>query len=116
MEKLCRTMSGSVREQRQHHAIGQGLSWERVLEVVESVRKERWANFRDQHGDWGRDLALFLGRKDCGLPLGTLGLAVGGLSAPGVSPAIRRFSGRLATEKPLRRAVEKAKQMLIVNA
>jgi hypothetical protein len=29
--------------------------------------------FRDRYGDWGRDLVLYLGRKDCGLKLRELG-------------------------------------------
>ena len=31
--------------------------------AVEEVKGERWEEFRDRHGDWGRDAALYLGRR-----------------------------------------------------
>ena len=33
--------------------------------AVERVKGEKWMEFRDRHGDWGRDAALWLGRR-CG--------------------------------------------------
>ena len=91
-------------------------TWERVLAIVEELRGAPWAKFRDRHGDWGRDFALFLGRSACGLPLRTLGRAVGELSEAAVCVAVQRFAGRLAKEKPLRQMVESARNLLNVNA
>src|SRR5262249_44006127 len=34
-----------------------------VIAAVEKVKGEKWKDFRDRHGDAGRDLALYLGRR-----------------------------------------------------
>jgi REP element-mobilizing transposase RayT len=73
-----------------------------VIAVVMRLRGEAWSEFRDRHGDWGRDLALWLGRERCGLPLRELGALAGGIHYAAVSMAIRRW--RLQLHKNPRRA------------
>ena len=73
MDKVRRFLSGSAREQAQGRAMAQRPTWECVLEIVEKLRGKKWETFWDRHGDWGRELALFLGRSACGLPLRRLG-------------------------------------------
>lgn len=53
----------------------------------------------NRHGDWGRDAALWLGRRAARLKLVELGRLVGGVDYAVVSKAISRFSGRLASEE-----------------
>ena len=36
---------------------------------MERVKGEKWDEFRDRHGDRGRDMVLYLGRRVCGLKL-----------------------------------------------
>jgi hypothetical protein len=43
--------------------MAQRPTWECVLEIVEKLRGEKWETFRDRHGDWGRELALFFGAE-----------------------------------------------------
>ena len=50
---------------------------EAVIAAVEWVKGEKWVEFRDRHGDRGRDLVLYLGRRLCGLKLKELAAAVG---------------------------------------
>jgi hypothetical protein len=45
------------------------LPFGEVIRAVESVKGEPWAAFADRQGDWGRDLALHIGRMRCGLTL-----------------------------------------------
>ena len=78
-------------------------------------RGEEWDVFRDRHSDWGRELALFLERRECGSPLRELGAAAGGMDYAAVSVAIKRFARRLAREKPLRQTIETVKHMLNVE-
>ncbi|MBN2506919.1 MAG: transposase [Verrucomicrobia bacterium] len=115
VEKVRRLMGGSPREQPQRRALVKRPTWNQVVRVVERVRGERWETLRERHGDWGRELALYLGRRHCGLPLRELGVAVGGLDYAAVSVAVKRYERRLAREKPLRNAVESARQMLNVE-
>ena len=91
-------------------------AWERVLAIVQAWREAKGETFRNRHGGWGRDVALFWGRTACGLPLRRLGTAAGGRSDAAVSMAIQRFAVRLARGKPLRQMAESATQMLNVNA
>ena len=62
-----------------------------------AVKGERWAEFRDRHGDWGRDLVLYLGRKRCGLKLGALSELAGGVDDATVGMAVKRFADRVRT-------------------
>ena len=112
VDTVQRTLDGSRREQPQRRAMAKRPTWERVVAVVEALRGAPWHRFRDQHGDWGSDLALWLGRRGCGLPLRQLGGKAGGLDYAAVSAAVKRFERRLAREKTLRQTTETAKQML----
>ena len=51
--------------------------------------------FRDVHGDWGRDLVLYVGRRRCALKLRELGELAGGVDDATVGMAVRRFEQRL---------------------
>ena len=82
-----------------------------VVRAVEAVKGEAWIEFRDRHGDWGRDLALYLARRHCGLTLAELGARAGGLRYAAVGPAIRSFERKLS-RGDLRAAVEVAEQRL----
>ena len=72
------------------------LPFGEVVAAVEAVKGESWADFADRKGDWGRDLALYVGRMRCGLTLGELGKHAG-MNALAVSKAVTRFAARLET-------------------
>jgi hypothetical protein len=71
------------------------LGWLRIVSALEQVKGERWTGFANRHGDWGRDAALWFGRRAGGLPLGELGrlVAVVGMENAGSEP-LRRESLR----------------------
>jgi len=66
-----------------------------VVAVAEKLKAAPWNTFRDQHKDWGRDLAVDLGGRRCGLTLRQLAKAIDAASAGAVSVAARRFRRRL---------------------
>ena len=49
------------------------------LAAVEKEHGGRWEEFRDVHGDWGRDVALYLGRQAGRMGLRRLAENAGGL-------------------------------------
>lgn len=49
------------------------LPFPEVMAAVATVRGEPWESFVNRYGDWGRDLALYIGRVRCGLTLKELG-------------------------------------------
>ena len=116
LDKVRKAVAGSAREQPQQRALKRRPRWEKVLQTVQELKQEKWAAFRDRHGDWGRDLALYLGRRECGLSLCELGKAAGGVDYAAVSAAIKRFERRLAREHSLGKIVETMRlEMLNVN-
>ncbi len=62
---------------------------------MEKVRGETWDQFRERHGDSRRDLALYVGRRACGLKPQDLAGAAGMIDYNAVSLAPRRFEKRL---------------------
>ena len=65
-----------------------------AIAAVEGLKGQKWNRFRDVHGDWGRDLVLYLGRTRCGLTLQELAAVAGGVQYGSISAALQRF-GRL---------------------
>jgi len=103
---------GGRRKSELAQALSSRPSFAEVIGVVEALKGERWLSFRDRRGDWGRELALYLGREVCGLTLSQLQAAVEAGTAMGVSSAVRRFAERLAKEKPLRKGLQQAMKEL----
>ena len=102
VERICRGVRGDEKEQPVWRRLAGRPRWEEAVAVVEAMKGQKWEQFRDRHRDWGRDLALYLGRKYCGLSLKELGERVGGLDYRSVSWAVDRFAKRAAKEKELR--------------
>jgi REP-associated tyrosine transposase len=115
LDKICRKVRGWHREQPQRRALNRRPGWKEVVKAVEALRREKWEAFRDRHGDWGREAALYLGRRKCGLRLAELGAAVGGADYAAVSAAIKRFERRLSRERSLQQSVESLTEMLNVE-
>ena len=87
------------------------LPFTEVMAAVAAVRGEPWENFVNRHGDWGRDLALYIGRVRCGLTLKELGRYVG-MNIRAVSQAAKRMELRLKEEKGLSKAYRKTLKIL----
>ena len=94
--RLRQHAKGSRWEQRALKLYEKGMGWDRIVKAVESVKKEKWETFRDRHGDWGRDAALYFGRKQGRMKLRELSEAAGNMEYAAVGGAISRFGKRLA--------------------
>jgi putative transposase len=112
--RLRQEIKGDRGEQTELRRLEQQLSWEQIVHALEQGRGESWEAFRDRHGDWGRDAALWLGRKRGRLSLRQLGDAVGGVAYGAVGQAVKRFDQRLESDAALRRQVNQIKNMLNV--
>ena len=99
---LRRGARGNSREQPSLRPTAEAAEWANILSALERAKGEAWENFANRHGDWGRDAALWLGRRAGRLPLSELGKLTGGLDYAVVSKAIARFGRRLASDAPLR--------------
>lgn len=78
---------------------GRGIAWELIVQAVEAVHGGRWEEFRDRHGGWGRDLALYVGRLRGRLRLSELGELAGGMGYTAVAQAVKRVGRAVARER-----------------
>lgn len=89
LKGLSREVSGASRWRP-------SVGWEPIVRAVEAEQGERWEVFRDRYGDWGRDLALYLGRMRGRMTLRELGARVGGLGAAATGQAVNRVARAIA--------------------
>ena len=102
-QALRREARGNRREQKSLRGVPVAATWPQVVSALEQAKGENWSGFANRHGDWGRDAALWLGRRVGRLRLLELGKLAGGLDYAVVSKAITRFSRRLAADVALRK-------------
>ncbi len=117
-ERFAKAMREKMDVQRETHgrkALRREVSWERVVQAVERVKGERWEDFVDRHGDWGRDLALWIARKRGGMTLRELGKQANGLDYSAVSEAIRRFDRKIIDHRHVRATVKKTLHLLNIE-
>ena len=88
-------VTGNRREQRAVKVHEERVGWERIVKAVETVKGETWETFRDRHGDWGRDAAIYFGRRQGRMKLMELSAMVGNIDYAAVGGAISRFGKRL---------------------
>ena len=108
LRKIRAARLGHRREQPAARQLAPRPDWNAAVTAVETIKDEPWAEFRDRHGDPGRDLALYLARQHCGLKLGQLGALAGGLDYVSVAMAVRRMAARLKRDKSLAAHAQKA--------
>jgi putative transposase len=66
------------------------VGWERLIQVAEEVRGEKWDVFSSRRGDVGTAVVFRLARKYCGMSLKEIGIAAGGVDYAAVSDRVRR--------------------------
>lgn len=109
--KVWNLLRGTARKKTRSKGLGQ-REFKEVIAVVSQLKGEAWSDFRDRHGDWGRDLALWLGRAHRGLGLRELGELAGGINYATVSAATSRWPRRMANDKSLAKLSMRAVQLL----
>ncbi len=112
VRRLRPRLRGNRREQAGLNRLAGVRAFAEVVAVVEKLKGEPWEAFRDRHGDWGRDLAVWLARRHCGMKLRELGQAVGGVDYATVSSATRRLERRAQHDRKLASALNQAEVQL----
>jgi putative transposase len=103
---------GNAREQTGLRRLQGRPDLGQAIQAVEKLKAEKWERFRDRYGDWGRDLVLYLGRKECGMKLKELGHAAGGIDYVSVSAAVKRFGKRAEKDTAVAQALSRARKLL----
>ena len=95
LERVRRPVRGDAREQRGAKRLGaRRASLAQVIARVEQAKGEDWERFRDRCGDTGRDLVLYLGRRECGLTLRELARGTGLAGYKAAASALQRYESR----------------------
>ena len=111
--QLRKKIRANPREQPALRKLEQRLSWADIVAALEAAKGEKWDVFSKQYGDWGRDAALWLGRKRGRYTLNELGQLAGGMDYAAVGQAVSRFSKRLQNGAELRRTISKIQKTLL---
>jgi putative transposase len=95
LQGLSPKVHGNEHEQPSLYQLKRRPEFATVVGVVEHLKEEPWEQFRNRHGDWGRDMVLYLARHHCGLVLKDLGERAGLINERSLTKAIHRFEVRL---------------------
>lgn len=100
LAEMRKYVSGSEQEQRgARRLVTERPSFEVVIAAIEKVKGRKWGEFRDQYGDTGRDMALYLGRRLCGLKLTELAEMVDLKNYGVVATNAKRYERRLDRDR-----------------
>src|SRR5262245_46533958 len=72
----------------------------------------KWDEFRDRHGDRGRDMVLYLGRRVCGLKLRELAEAIGLPNYAVVATNSKRYEKWLQGDRAEQARMKGVRQLL----
>jgi REP element-mobilizing transposase RayT len=113
MRQIRSPVSGDEREQRRAKRLAvERPGLEAVIGCVEKIKGEKWETFRDRHGDSGRDMVLYLGRRACGMKLRELAEAVGMVDYAVVAMGVKRYEARLKQFAAERKQLTQVAQLL----
>jgi hypothetical protein len=110
---LRKHIVGDGQEQRgARRLIAKRPTLEAVIAAVEKVKGGKWAQFRDAYGDTGRDMALHLGRRLCGMKLRELAKAVELRNYGVVATNVKRYEVRLERDRAEKALVKQVLELL----
>jgi putative transposase len=111
-ESLKKRAKANRREQPGIGQMSGAIPWPQIVRAIEVVKKDNWNDFRDRYGDWGRDAALWFGRRLGRLRLSELAELAGGIDYSAAGAAVSRFARRLRAEPALQREVSRIEKQL----
>jgi REP element-mobilizing transposase RayT len=111
--RLLKAAKGNAREQPGLRILEPRVSWPRIVSVLEAVKGEYWEKFSQRHKDWGRDAALWLGRRHGRYRLRELGELAGGMDYAAVGQAASRFAQRMERESRLRKQMAEVERIIL---
>ena len=103
LEQMKGWVGRVTKEQPARQQVLKRVTVAQVVALVERQRGEAWAEFAQRHGDWGRELVLYLARQRTGLPLKEIGTALGIGEYKTVGKAVERFTVALHEDSAKRR-------------
>src|SRR6185369_4553149 len=113
LARLRKHVRGDVQEQRgARRLLDSRPRLGAVIAAVEKVKGQKWDEFRERHGDHGRDMVLYLGRSVCGLKLTELAQAVGLLNYAVVATSAKRYEKCLQRDRTEQSRMKEVRHLL----
>ncbi len=112
VEAMKGRLSGLPREVSQAGRWRRAENWDGIVAAVEAEHGGRWDEFRDVHGDWGRDVAIYLGRRTGRMTLKDLGAKVGGLGPAATGQAVSRVGHRAKEDSAMAERLQRIQRHL----
>jgi hypothetical protein len=113
LASLRKQIGGDEQEQRAaRRLLGERPPFEALIGAIEKVKGRKWAEFRDEYGDTGRDMALYLGRRLCGMKLRELARLVGLRNYGVVATNAKRYELRLKEDRAEKARMKQVCQLL----
>jgi REP element-mobilizing transposase RayT len=88
------------------------IPFDKIVTVVEQIKGESFADFRNRHGDWGLGMVLCLARRRSGLTLSQLGKLSGDMAYKTVFAQVKYMEKRLDKDATLRSVYEQCQKQL----
>jgi putative transposase len=108
VNRVRRLIKGDRNEQKPVRQLERVLvNWQAITEGVTKVWREPWESASRRHGDPAREVAMVIGRRYAGMSLRQIGEAIGELSYPAVSDAVRRTIRRLDKDRSLQKKLKR---------
>lgn len=79
------------------------VSYEEIIEWVSESKGEKWEDFVNRRGDWGRDMVLLATREHTAMTNRELGERLGGLDDSTVAQAVGRFRKKVEKSRELKK-------------
>jgi hypothetical protein len=112
VERMRRLIRGQRAEQPEMKWFGQKRDFDSVKRVVERIKGEPWQAFAERHGDWGRDLGLWLGRRHGAMRLKELAQEAGLSNYRSVATVLKNFERRLREDRSVQRVARRAVKIM----
>ena len=109
--KLLSGRKVNEEEQTPARRMRRRLSWASLVSAAEKLRGERWEQWAERHGDWGRDAVMYVAVRYGGLRLAEVVREVG-MRYQAAAQAAKRFGQALAGDPRRKRFVSKLQHEL----
>jgi len=107
VSELLRKVGQRAGEQKLRRRPG----FDQIVGLVEQAQGGKWEQFRDRHGDVGRDLVLYVARTVCGMSLRELSERAG-IKYSSAATAVRRFGARALEDRKISGLLNRIKSQL----
>ncbi len=112
LEQARKWVKSVSAEQPERSFVTSRIPFDKIVAVVEQIKGEAFADFRNRHGDWGLGVVLYLARRCSGMTLSQLGELAGGMAYKAVFAQVKYTEKRLDKDATLRTIYEQCQKQL----